>query len=427
MTGHRTVVHLHIGTPKSGTTYLQNLLWQHRDALREQGVLYPGQAYSAHYLATLDLQETGYRGHSHPDAPGAWSRLVEEVRLAAQAPGRPGRVVISHELLSRCTPEQAKRALAELDFADVHLVLTLRDLVRQVPAAWQETVKNGFDVGFTDYLAALRAEPEHQDAHGSAFWRMQDAVDILDRWATDLPAERIHLVTVPPSQAPRELLWSRFATVLGLDPTGVPDTAVDANTSLGVAETALLRRLNQRLGTEIGWAVYADIVKHSLVTRTLTGRPGSRPVRLGREEHAWATERSNRMAGRLREHGCHVVGDLAELTPEPFREAAAYRHPDDVTEAELLEPALDTARALVSLAAEREQRAARLGERLEECERELAEARTAFRIAYERPALRHLAHRVGHRVKPVMTLLERSARARDRLRDDRGDAADGTR
>ncbi len=32
---------VHIGLPKTGTTYLQAVLAHHRDALRESGVLYP--------------------------------------------------------------------------------------------------------------------------------------------------------------------------------------------------------------------------------------------------------------------------------------------------------------------------------------------------------------------------------------------------
>ena len=33
---------LHVGTAKSGTSYLQDRWWQHRDALRAQGLLLPG-------------------------------------------------------------------------------------------------------------------------------------------------------------------------------------------------------------------------------------------------------------------------------------------------------------------------------------------------------------------------------------------------
>ena len=44
-------VFLHIGTPKSGTTYLQSLWWQHRDALAERGLLLPGGSADEQFRA----------------------------------------------------------------------------------------------------------------------------------------------------------------------------------------------------------------------------------------------------------------------------------------------------------------------------------------------------------------------------------------
>ena len=35
-------LYLHIGLPKTGTTYLQTILWQNRAALSAQAVLVPG-------------------------------------------------------------------------------------------------------------------------------------------------------------------------------------------------------------------------------------------------------------------------------------------------------------------------------------------------------------------------------------------------
>ena len=34
---------LHVGTAKSGTSYLQDLWWRHRDELRDRGLLLPGR------------------------------------------------------------------------------------------------------------------------------------------------------------------------------------------------------------------------------------------------------------------------------------------------------------------------------------------------------------------------------------------------
>ena len=37
-------VYLHVGLPKTATTYLQTILWANRDALEEQGVRLPGSS-----------------------------------------------------------------------------------------------------------------------------------------------------------------------------------------------------------------------------------------------------------------------------------------------------------------------------------------------------------------------------------------------
>ena len=42
---------LHVGTAKSGTSYLQDLWWRHRDELRERGLLLPGDARRDHFAA----------------------------------------------------------------------------------------------------------------------------------------------------------------------------------------------------------------------------------------------------------------------------------------------------------------------------------------------------------------------------------------
>src|ERR1044072_2231107 len=89
----RQRVFLHIGSPKTGTTFLQEVLWTNRDALREAGVKYPGSRADAHFLATQDLRELVWHGHVDPAVPGAWDRLVTEVRTW------PGASVISHEMV----------------------------------------------------------------------------------------------------------------------------------------------------------------------------------------------------------------------------------------------------------------------------------------------------------------------------------------
>ena len=47
---------LHVGSPKTGTTFLQDVLWSQREAAGEQGLLLPGERFHDHFLATLDVR-----------------------------------------------------------------------------------------------------------------------------------------------------------------------------------------------------------------------------------------------------------------------------------------------------------------------------------------------------------------------------------
>ena len=76
---HGRRVFLHVGSPKTGTTFLQNVLWAQRDLAREQGLMLPLERFGDHYLASLDVRGLSGR-EEHPErAVGIWDRLVAEV------------------------------------------------------------------------------------------------------------------------------------------------------------------------------------------------------------------------------------------------------------------------------------------------------------------------------------------------------------
>jgi hypothetical protein len=51
-------LYLHIGEPKTGTTFLQDALWGNRARLAAQGLLLPGYSDRDHSRASRDLRET---------------------------------------------------------------------------------------------------------------------------------------------------------------------------------------------------------------------------------------------------------------------------------------------------------------------------------------------------------------------------------
>jgi len=330
-------VHLHVGAPKSGTTYLQSRLQANRRELRRHGVHHPAGILGdprLQYWAALEVTGTDH-GVDPRRVDGAWERVLRQVRRSR------GDVVLSHEVLAKATPEQAARVRADLAAtgAELRVVLTSRDLARELTSGWQETLKFGSRLTLRAYLDRARAGR-------SAFMAAFDPTRVLTAWAAGLPAAQVHVVTAPPSGGAGGLLWARFLDALEIDPAWAPRDADRANTSVGVPEAQVLRRLNRRLGEDArrGGAL-SPLVDGIVVGDALAPRR-SPAIVLGPEDHPWVAERSESWVAWLRERGVTVHGDLDDLRPaEP---------PDDWTDPDVLLPrqvvaaALDTVEVLLA-------------------------------------------------------------------------------
>ena len=99
-------VFLHIGLPKTGTTFLQTTMWHNRALLRERGFLYPGTQRMDHYRASQEVRGVS-PARMGPHA-GIWQRLVGELRRW------DGDGLVSHEFFSMATGQQAAAAVAAL-------------------------------------------------------------------------------------------------------------------------------------------------------------------------------------------------------------------------------------------------------------------------------------------------------------------------
>ncbi len=233
-TGPRRVL-LHIGLPKTGTTYLQQVVWGNRDRLRSDGVSVPGFGHREHLWAALDLQERPRLAKRHPKAPGSWDRLV------AEASRQPQDVLLTHEFFCGASREQASRALEAFPDSEVHVVVTARDAASVVSAGWQESVKNG---GTVDLAAVL----DGKAAGGPEFsMRTWDLAGVLERWTVDVPSDRVHVLVMPGSSQPHDLHWRHFAEVLGVDPDAYELPTAAVNPALGIVQIELLRQVNAHL------------------------------------------------------------------------------------------------------------------------------------------------------------------------------------
>lgn len=335
----RPRVYLHIGEPKTGTTFLQRSMWANRTRLAERGVLLAGYSHRDHSLASRDLRETP-RLASDPAASwlGEWEVLTRQALRAGEA------AVISDELLVACTPAQADRGVRSLLTAELHVIVTVRDITALLPAEWQESVKVGGTVPWEDWLkGVMETAPATDRRARSWFWTVHGTLANLGMWSQHIPPDQVHVITVP-RQAPPDALWARFASVLGVDPGSIAVHPDRANPSLGLAEAEFLRRMNEALPADMPHWFYTRSIKQLLALNELRTRPRQSRLLLPPDREAWAREQAEVLVAGLRESKYHIVGDLGDLVPQPV--TGRYVAPGDLPPEQLLDVAVQAAAAL---------------------------------------------------------------------------------
>ncbi|MBU1800868.1 MAG: hypothetical protein KKA97_01205 [Actinobacteria bacterium] len=339
-------VFLHIGAPKTGTTYLQDRLRLNSRSLAAHDVHFPSRNLTMdpplfHFRAALDLMGQDWGGEPG-HAEGSWDALVRRIKRL------DGTIVVSHEILAAAHPAAIAKAKASLGRAgaELHVVYSARDLGRQIPAAWQESIKQGRTWSYRRFTKRIVKR-------NSWFSRAFDLPEVLTAWSEGLAPERVHVVTVPHTRGPA--LWERNCSVFGIDPAWAPKESEAHNASLGVAETAMLRRLNQQLDREPRQDNRFDVlVRRLLAEETLVQRRRSKPLLLPPHAQEWAELEAERWIDWIEGSRVHVAGDVADLRPAPRDPEAAWVNPDKVGSKPQLKAAMEALAAMTIEASRRE-------------------------------------------------------------------------
>jgi hypothetical protein len=325
-------VFVHIGLPKTATSYLQTILWSSRDALRARGVVVPGAERRDHLWASRSVREDPHQERAPERHRTAWSRICAELAET------PGTGLLSHEFFAAASAAQAGAMVAELPTDDVHVVVTAREPLGLFTASWQESLKNGSTTPMADYA---RRESRRSTAIWN--WRTLDLRLVLERWSQAVPPERIHVLVLDPT-APRDDVWHRFAGVVGFSSDGIDLSASFPNTSMGVVEAETLRRINgslQGFGSAFDRGVW---IRTFLADERLVPRAGDRfwpePAQVDD-----CRARAEAAIAHLRSAPYDVVGEVEHLRVPA--ELEPRRATTSVTDTEVAEVAVDLVATLL--------------------------------------------------------------------------------
>jgi hypothetical protein len=303
----RKRVVLHIGTMKSGSTYVQSLLASHSRRLDESGVHVVGiQRGAGNRPAASHGAANELVGGA--DRPTRWAAVVDEIRGAAA-----DTVVVTSEFFGFLKPEGIRRLTADLEPFDLTVVLGVRDQLTAIPAQWQTYSLNTGTASFVDYLRQIAGE-EQRDRRTRAhrtFHRAQDVPRVLERWTVP-GVDRLVAFTVPAPGAPYEELWRRFVSAAALPEVVTDFDDVVDNPSLGYEACEYLCRLNRHLA-DLPRGAYRRAVRPLGEGALLPLRAAQHRPRLDRAAAQWARERNEQARIALSTPTVELVGDLTDL------------------------------------------------------------------------------------------------------------------
>jgi len=302
---------LHIGPHKTGTTAIQGALHLARERLAAEGVVYPGRGRQPLWPVLAVTGQPALLGGPRPEI-SYWDSLVRDVRAAGDQ-----RVVLSSEFFAEADDATARRVIADLGGARVHVVVTLRSLARILPSQWQQYLQNGFHFRYLEWLEGILSEPPQTPTPG--FWRRHRHDALVARWVAENGPENLTVIVLDESD--RLMLLRVFESMLGLAAGFLVPEERAVNRSLTAAEAELVRLLNSEFSRR-GWPHrdYARFMRYGAVEHMKDARrpPADEPkIATPAWALARAAEISGEMAGRIDALGVNIVGDISSLGKLP--------------------------------------------------------------------------------------------------------------
>jgi hypothetical protein len=257
------------------------------------------------------LKPLGWRagsGFVGPRAPDPLARLARCLRAVAQHDA----LISSEDLAELDGPTACSVvALARSEGFEVHLIVTARAWTSQLPSEYQQFLKHRLTDTFPDFLDAVRTG---QGFYARHFRLRQDLADVCARWAADVPPKNVHVVVLPRRGGDSDFIFTELSAILGVPASVLPPHPRDVNSSYGVLEAEVYRRLNVELArlrpgrTQRTYGPVRRVLSQGALKRSASPR-----IVLPPDQLSWVSAESTRHVAELADKGYCIHGDLKWL------------------------------------------------------------------------------------------------------------------
>lgn len=302
---------IHPGFHKSGTTALQESLYEHRDLLETNRVLYPYMGRKSHHRAAWSISEKVWGWEKRGGEKTSikyWENLVKRINSAKQET-----VIISSEFFSELDGEKIRKIRHDLKGREIEILFTLRPLAKLLSSSYQQYLKYGMKLDFEEWLHEI-FENREKTKVSPTFWRRHEHGKVIARWVDIFGSRNVNLLIADESRP--DFLFKEVNDFLNLPKGTLTSAQIGSNRSLNMEEISLLLEINKQFPKDRSWDEYEVFIRDGYI-RQLTDFvvPASGKPKLLTPE--WAVTRANQIGletkSEIRGLGIRVLGNLDSL------------------------------------------------------------------------------------------------------------------
>ena len=294
-------IFLHIGLPKTGSTYIQRWLMANRAGLAKIGVWMPTRPIYAHRLAVEYIANAGRAARSDvcyiKETP--FAAALKDLQTAEARPGL-NTAILSSEYFFECKPRDVEPLKLLAGNHPVTVVVFLRRQDRLVESAYNQEVKA---MG----TSSLLSRPKYAERMN---W-----LSLYERWAEVFGEDNIKVVNYDLVAQSKKLL-AAFCEAVDIPATFLAETKADHDDGLNESLPANVLEF-KRLAN-----VYGEFGLNQFLARAIKAGLPTQPFRLrpdiARAHMAFYAESNKKLARRLHlrdSDEMFPMSDLNDVSP----------------------------------------------------------------------------------------------------------------